>query len=288
MKRFFVCLVYWVSIQTMAQQTQNIWLIDVSKAQGDAILASVKVSDNASYSNQPHFVDGKNILLYTQSFTQGEADQTDAMAYDIEAGNTVNLTQSATSEYSPTPYKDGFSTILVDSAGKQWLWAFDEKGESIGKLSHAEPVGYHVWLNDTEALAFILGQPHTLQRLNLGGSDTVIDENIGASLWAVPQSDKFSYSKQDQGQTLLMAFSPETGDKTQLTVMPAETVYYAWLPDGSAVAGKGSSVLRWSPNSAQKEWQIWLDLSEQCGEISRLHTRDLDDRIQVAVVCTDI
>jgi len=287
MKQYLLLLSLFSGIAS-AQSAQNIWLFDIEPGESARVLNSQKITDNNAYSNQPHFIQGEDALFYTQAIQANNEEQMETMRYDIASGSTVNLTQSSTSEYSPTPYSGGFSTILVDESGKQWLWAFDNNGKSVGKLSHAEPIGYHVWLNDNAALAFVLGEPHSLQRLTLGGEVTKIDENIGASLWAIPQSTLFSYSKLQNDSVLLMAYDPHNKTRQQLTALPKDTTYYAWLPDGNAVTATESVVLRWSPKVKPDSWEAWLDLGAYCNSISRLHARELTGRIQLAVVCNDI
>lgn len=130
---FFVLIFF--SLSSAAQDASNLWLFTIDEQQPNTIKSATQVTNNQDYSNQPHFIADTNALYFTQAFKANGVSQTDAMRFDIASGQISNLTQSATSEYSPTPYQTGFSTILVDKNNKQWLWAFAADGSSVGKSS---------------------------------------------------------------------------------------------------------------------------------------------------------
>lgn len=297
---------------------ENLWLFSLDTVNGQtSIVQATKITDSDQYSNQPHFsVDGSK-LYYTQALVTGQGQQTDAFVYDIARGFHTNLTRSETSEYSPTPRFDGegLSVILVDDNGKQWLWALAFDGVQQDRLFQTEPVGYHVWINEKEVLAFVLGdaeneEPHTLQRLGPDGSAIKIDNDIGASLWAIPGTGMFSYTKNpapDSQPATLMGWDPEPGIASVLTLLPDNVSYMAWTPRGEAIVVKGSAIWRWKPeeiydseastsNENETEdsmlgntvngWEKWLDISNDCPKGgSRLHMSQ--NGSYLAVVCQE-
>ncbi|MCW8093112.1 hypothetical protein [Alteromonas sp. ASW11-130] len=292
--------------------TSNIWLFSLSY-QDDTprIEQARKITDNNGYSNQPHFLPDGQSLYFTQEMGTGENAQMDSFEYRILPQQHTNLTQSKTSEYSPTPLpmSDGFSVIKVDEGGKQWLWAHTQNKELVGKLIEAEPVGYHVWTSKDTVLAFILGEPHTLQSLTLSGHQHVIDEHVGASLWPIPGTDMFSYTKNPAPKSqpwTLMAFDKDAEHSIVLATMPGNNQYMAWTKDAKALVVEGTTILSWSlaPTNGDGEergkpetqrmtnvdeadrWQPWLDISEQCPEgATRLHLGKND--AYLALVCNE-
>ena len=286
-KKCVLCLFLALVSSVDAQDASNLWLFEVTDSSPATILKSRKITDNPTYSNQPHFTKDTKHLYFTQAFSIADSQQMDSMQMELDTGKIKNLTQSQVSEYSPTPYKNGFSTILVDDAGKQWLWAFDGTGKSIGRLSNVEPIGYHVWLDKTNVLAFVLGEPHTLQRIQLVGEAHIVDSDIGPSLWAIPNSARFSYSKSVGRKTALMAYEPENGEIENIAFLPEQATYYAWHPNGYPISGDGSKILRLLAQGAEQEWVDWLDLTEFCNSISRLHAQQSIKGTQVAVICVD-
>lgn len=290
-------------------QSSDLWLFTLSQVQGKTQITDARqLTDNADYTNQPHFSQSGDALFYTQMITDGEQSQTDVFRYDMFRHFHENLTRSATAEYSPTPRFDGtgLSVILVDEAGKQWLWALDEQGARQDRLLDVEPIGYHVWLNSHSVLAFVLGEPHTLQRLPLNSEGDTVDEHIGASLWPVPDTGLFAYTKNpapDKQPDTLMGYDPATGISNVLTRMPVNVNYHAWTPKGEAIVVKGAAIWRWIPEEiyntettpaaasvsesglpAELGWQPWLDISRYCPNGgSRLHMSN--DGRYLAVVC---
>ncbi|WP_137167650.1 TolB-like translocation protein [Salinimonas lutimaris] len=289
------------------EQVANLWLFDLSY-DGDipAIEHASKLTDTPDYTNQPYFYDQSRALYYTQSFPSGRGRQTDIMRYDLIRGYHTNLTHTAASEYSPTPFPDGegFSVIKVDKRNKQWLWHYGTKPR--GKLSAAEPVGYHVWIEQDDALAFVLGETHTLQRIRPGQSPEVVDNNIGASLWQIPETDLFSYTKNpapDNQPWTLMSYDPQQETSSLLVALPEGAYYMAWTPGAKALTAVDGQILAWdfhqpvtdsanlpttlttnAENAAS--WQPWLDITEYCPDgVSRLHISQ--NGLHLAAVCAE-
>ncbi|MDM7860032.1 hypothetical protein QTP81_05420 [Alteromonas sp. ASW11-36] len=262
--------------QTAPAEGSDIWLIDYATSRDNPAsvyrpLTWQKITDAPYYHNQPYFSADQQFLYYTAADAQ---QQTDLWRYELSKQEHINLTSSTTSEYSPTPLPsaDGLSGIWVDEQGKQWLRAWSLNGQPPTKLLNVEPIGYHVWLNDGEVLVFVLGSGetpvHTLQRHTVKGATkrteaTVIDTNIGASLWAIPgKPGKFSYSKTLEGRHWLMAYDSNTGAIETLAELPAESSYYAWTPDGHAVtvAADEKALIRYDG----QQWQTLFTIDSHC------------------------
>ena len=305
--RSVIAMGWWMAFTcpALAQTTvSNLWLFDLSyDDQQPVIEHSRKLTDTNSYTNQPYFFGQEQALYYTQSYAAGTARQTDIMKFDISRGFHRNLTHTAESEYSPTPLpeKNGFSAIRVDKQNKQWLWIYTHKENY--RFTGLEPIGYHVWVNSDEALAFVLGKTHTLQRLAADLSPTVIDSDIGPSLWAIPNTQLFSYTKNPapaQQPWTLMSYDPQAEKTSLLVTLPEDAYYMAWAPDAKALTLVDSQVYAWdfnepgtdvtlasdSQTANSGDWQPWLNLKTYCPEGgSRLHISQ--DARQLAVVCNE-
>ena len=287
-----------VSVFTYAEGS-NIWLGKIEQEVSSLTISNgeikwTQVTDKPSYHNQPYFHLQSNSLFYTGMVAN---EQTDFFRYDLSTGVSQNLTQSKESEYSPTvmPKQDGLSGIIVDGDGMQWLWQWTMDGQSKAKLLAAEPIGYHVWLNDKEVLAFVLGKQsepiHTLQRFTINSSNTqgdVIDQHVGASLWAIPGTKAFSYSRMLDNKHQLMSYQVDDSRVNYLAELPSSSNYYAWAPDGFAITPAHSEegqpsrqLVAWSGTT---QWIDYLDLGDKCNAgISRLA---ISENYQyIAVVC---
>ena len=55
-------------------------------------------------------------------------------------------------------------------------------------------VGYHAWVNETDLILFVLGEPNTLRWYSLSNKkDTIIAGNIGRSLHKIPKTPDMSF-----------------------------------------------------------------------------------------------
>ncbi|MBO1256017.1 hypothetical protein J3L16_10000 [Alteromonas sp. 5E99-2] len=283
----FVMACVSLSFGSKGQVASDLILVSISDIKDHRHFSVTRITDNEEYSNQPYFTPSGEGVYFTQALGK-DAAQTDIFYYNLTDKTSTNLTHSAgLSEYSATPTSKGFSSILVDEAGKQWLWSFSSEGKSLGKLHPAEPVGYHVWEKPETALAFVLGEPHTLQRLYSNGSASIIDSNIGPSLWSIPNQNAVSYTKEFGGDNnlWLMSLAEGKAKASKLTIMPNNVTYYTWLKDGAVLTAQGPQLLLNHVFTENPRWVPWLDLSAYCGSVSRIHSYQQEKALKLAVVC---
>ena len=216
-----------------------------------------RITDTETYTNQPYFFSDTH-LYFTQADLADDpssesTEQTDIFLYQFPVKSTndsipsyINISNSKESEYSPTPLPQnkGMSVIRVNREGKQELWALNSEGGPLKHLAQTiEPVGYQVWLNNDELLLFVLGEPHTLQRVSASNAKQVqvIDENIGASLFRFKNSEWFLYSKGSETLTL-MAYNSVTRDTHKLISMPQGSQYFSVTPRGEVITSNGKAL----------------------------------------------
>ncbi len=234
---------------------------------------AINISNNPGYDNQPSFLpDGSGVLFSSQ---RGDGNQTDIYRYDIATRAVTQLTKTPDSEYSPlvTPGGKTFSVIRQGTDKSQFLWRYDlSGGNGREALAKVNPVGYHVWVDDTHLLLFVLGQPNTLQYADTAtGTGEVIDSSIGRSLLRRPGTNTFSYvSKPTGGRWVVKSFDP----KTRALATIAETVDQntsedcAWLPDGRLLMASGTKIMAWKSDTG---WREFADYSaDGTGRITRL------------------
>lgn len=287
-----------LTLNAQAPQGSDILLAGLSLENNTLVVSAVQnVTNRPGYDNQPHFLPDGNRFLFTSSNALGPKSQTEIMLYNLLNRQLINLTTSRESEYSPTlmPTGDAYSIIRVDKDGKQKLWAYsvlsDKKWELLKDI---EPVGYHAWVNQSDVVLFVLGEPHRFELANLdSGKSEVIDTDIGASLFKIPNTSTMSYSRnatKDNAQEphwQLMKFDPKDKSTSVLTDLPKGAYYYAWSPDGKVIAAQGSKLLHWNSKTqgASDKWTVFADMSAQCPNgITRIAVNSQQTRI--ALVCT--
>jgi hypothetical protein len=228
----------------------------------------VNITNNPGYDNQPQFLADSTGVLFASN---RDGAQTDIYRYDIAAKRVVQVTRTPENEYSPTLTPDGrtFSTVRGD---EQKLWRFTMDGTDAGLAwTHMGLIGYHVWISPTRLATFVLGQPNTLQVLDMrtGGGET-IERNIGRSLLIRPGTGTVSFVHKPQGGAwVIKELDPATGQVSTITdtVQGAEDL--AWTPDGRIVMGQKGKLFLWSP--ADPQWTEIADLTRQGVEnITRL------------------
>jgi hypothetical protein len=257
-----------------AQDSSDIYLGKLNLWDKQAVTNLVQLTNSNDYTNQPYFF-GHDKVYFTQMLKEEETEQTDIFVYNIMSKELTNLTQSPESEYSPTPLPMGkeMSVIRVNSAGKQELWALDEVGQPVEHLVPAvEPVGYHVWLNKQELLLFVLGEPNTLQRVDISKKDkkpVLIDSIIGASLYQFQNSNWFLYSKTEAGNTL-KAYNRRSNKTIEVTAMPEGSQYFSLSATGHVISSDGNAlyqrqlIAKGERLEAQGSWEVMPILVEKC------------------------
>ena len=263
------------TLAAYAQPGSEVWLLSINDDYGTFTLSDPKnISQNPGYDNQPSFLPDGSGLLYTSQQASG---QTDIIRYELATGQKTQLTATAVgSEYSPTPMPDGkhFSTIRLDTNGLQLLYRYPlTPGGEPEVIIPEAVIGYHTWVNDTLLMAFVLGDPVTLQRcVTSTGQCTVADESIGRSLHVVPLNGAVSYvSKADTANWTMALINPLEGEGRPLNLPMDGTEDTAWRGNGSLFRTGGHLLYRWRPG-ADESWQVVADLTKLgiTGTLTRL------------------
>ena len=240
--------------------TTDIWLAGIENG---LPAMPVRISDGDGYNNQPHFSADGAVIFYTREMPGKDATQTDIAAYNVQTSATTMVTETAESEYSPTPVpnRNAVSVIQADLEQNQYLWAVDVGNGDMDLLfPDVEPVGYHAWFSDDGVAMFILGDSFTLQtaRLNNAGAKVVAD-NIGRSIRKHPQTGEVLFVDKNQEPWDIAAYNPDTG--VIRSVMPLFPGNEDFTIDsaGDYWTGNGSKLYRRS--SAGGRWGLIADFS---------------------------
>jgi dipeptidyl aminopeptidase/acylaminoacyl peptidase len=262
----------------------DIFLVEMASAKGQLKVGEPKrITTWEGYNNQPLFLPEGRYLLYTSIRADRQAD---IYRYDLRDGQTLRVTETTkTSEYSPTPAPDGksFSVIRVEEDGTQRLWMFPLAGQAAPTLilEKIKPVGYHVWIDSQTLMLFILGEPVTMQLVDLKtGRAEIIATNIGRSLHRVPRQRKISFVRKfSEQQWMIQAFDTQTHAISTLIKTLPGSEDYIWTPQGTLLMANGSKLFKWNP-AKDAGWQEVADFaSAGLKTITRLSVSPKGDRL---------
>jgi hypothetical protein len=150
-------------------------------------------------------------------------------------------------------------------------------------LERIDRVGYYTWLDDSLAALFCLGSPNALVLARANGADTVA-RSIGRGLQKIPGRGTLSYvHKVSSSEWWLVEFDVERRQGRRLVRLPSGVEDYAWLPDGRALAGQGSTLLMWVPGGDR--WVVVHDFAaDGLSGITRLAVSPRGDYLAVVAV----
>ena len=283
MKNIYLLLLILLHNLSFAQPGTEIYIFDLEKdGTGYTLTNPQNVTfQNPGYDNQPHFA-SKNLILYS-SIREG---QTDIAQMDFPQKSWSWLSSTEGSEYSPTPTPDGegFSTILLEQDGTQLLWKyyFDQREPKI--LVPDLKIGYHCWFDENTIVAFVLGEPNTLQLYHPEqNKNTVVAKNIGRSLHKISQEQRVSYISKEGDNWKIMKLDPLSGEQQIITETLPGAEDIAWSPDGVIFMGSENNLYKFDPQN-DTAWQKVADLEElELFGITRLAISPDGEKIAVVV-----
>jgi hypothetical protein len=265
-----LCMLWMPSVLS-AQGATDLFRVELRETDGRIASGRVtRLTNRAGYDNQPYVLPDGTGVLYTSIDSLGQAD---IFRLDLVTGRSQNITRSAPeSEYSATlmPAGDRFSAIRVEADSAQRLWSFALDGSDAHLvLEDVRPVGYHAWIDDNELALFVLGEPATLRIADVGaGTARTVAEGIGRSLHRIPVRRAISFvQREEHSPDWIKAYDPATDAIEPLIAAVAENEYHAWLPSGTLISARGSTLLQWNDDA----WVEVADLgSAGVTEISRV------------------
>jgi rhodanese-related sulfurtransferase len=265
-----ICLVLLCSVGELAQTATpsptptppatDIFLVDVATENGEMKFGRlIRITDWNGYNNQPFFLpDGKGLL-----YTSIRADkQADIYKYEIASRATARVTETPESEFSPTLTPDGkfISVVRVEADSTQRLWKFPlAGGRPILILEKTKPVGYHTWIDENTLALYVLGNPNTLQLVDVRTAKAeVLAENIGRTLRLIPHQSKLSFVHRISDQEwIIKALDLKTHQITSLIKTLPGSEEYAWSPSGVLLMAKDSKLFVWKSGNDPDWKEVW-------------------------------
>jgi hypothetical protein len=262
----------------VAQGGTEIWVAPFHAMSGHAMLGTpVNVTQRPGYDNQPAFTPDGRALWFTRITTDAPAD---IWRVGVDGGAAARVTDTPESEYSATLTPDALalSVIRVERDSTQRLWRFPLDGGTPTLVLRAlRPVGYHVWVNEANLGAFVLGDPNALVLVDPRTErvDTLA-RDIGRALVRVPGRDAFSFLQIGRDTSWISEVDVRTRAVRRVAPAPAGSDYHAWTPDGRLFATAGSRLLLRTGD----RWEVVADLAGRgIRGLSRIVVSPTGDRV---------
>lgn len=240
MRILLITFIGLLSNHGLSQPNTDIYLFKLTE---NGLESPVNISENPGYDNQPSFWADSKSVLYARTM-QG---QTDIARYHIESRKTEIISSTLQgSEYSPMqiPGTEEISSIRLDTTGLQLLYRYTLDGQSEVLIEDLK-IGYHAWIESNKLAAFVLGDPVSLQLLDLSnGRSRYIEENIGRSLHTFPAGAGFSYVNKTSSPWRIYLYQMKNEFKDGLIDLPENVEDYCWSPEARKIyTSEGSNIL---------------------------------------------
>lgn len=231
--------------------------------------ARVATENPGGYDNQPAFGADARAMLFTAN---RDGKQTDIYFIELQTRQIRQITATAESEYSPAalPDESGISVIRVERDGTQRVWKFDGTGGGPTLVAAGvRPAGYHAWVDATRLGVYVLGQPATLQVVDLASAKaTTIATDVGRSLHRRPEVGSLVFAQRVEGKWMVREWLPTSGQIRDVVAALDGSADrdMAFGPDGTLFMSRNGEVHWWRPGQA-----AWALMSAPgIGPISRL------------------
>jgi hypothetical protein len=230
-----------------AEHTRNVTRIYLARfglANGVIEIAAPEpLTDKQGYVNQPAFgVDGAGLYFTWRP----EGGQADIWLHDIATGAERPVTCTSEEEYGATPTRDGLIAMRIAADKSRALVRLDPDGRLSERLfPTVGDVGAYVWIDDAHVAMFFGSADGT--RLVLGDPQTGALRELASGVtaaMAVAPDGALGYVDQRSEPARLMRLDLAAGTVAPVTTIPVGIEKFAWLPDGSVLAGAGRTIVR--------------------------------------------
>ena len=277
-KIFLLC----ISTLSFAQPPSEIYLFDLTIKKNKIFISNGKnISNHKGYDNQPFFHPKDPLLYYTQADTTG---RTDIIAFDHSKSTTTRITETSEREYSPTLTPDGkfLSCIIQRDDGVQDLGKYPAIGGTPEVLIDNLKVGYHAWVNNSELILFVLGEPNTLRWYSIPNKkDSIIAGNIGRSLHAIPGMSAMSFVDKSGEKWVVKRLDTRTKIVTNVVDTLPGREDLTWTPDGKIVMSDGEKLFYFHPGTAESWQEIEWGSNVTLKGITRLSVNKKGNKIAI-------
>lgn len=231
-----------------AQHTRNVTRIYLATLElaGEQVVigAPALLTQKRGYVNQPAFdADGAGVYFTWRP----EGGQADIWHHALAGGAERPITCTSEEEYSATPTRDGLIVLRIAADGSRALVRLGPDGRMRERLfPGVADLGAYLWIDDTRVAMFFGGNDGT--RLAIGdprsGAMRDVASGVSAAMTPTAGGGALGYVDQQGDSAQLMRLDLTTGAIVPVVTLPDGVEKFAWLADGSVLAGAGRTIVR--------------------------------------------
>jgi hypothetical protein len=238
----------------------EIWLFrtEGSKTRPYTLKAPLNITSRPGYDHQPVFSgDGKQIY-YTSVREDGQAD---IYVYEPATKKSRSLTNSRTSEYSPSPCGNGslIASVVVETDSAQRIHFINARSGLSERSAGFDSVGYFSLLNADTIIYYKLTQPHSLRyHVQSSGEDRWLADQPLRTFKAINRHTLL-FGIRDSSVIRFYTYDFLLRRAYPYAEAPAGGEDFQWHEPFGLVRAEGKQLLRFEESTRQ--WQLLFDLS---------------------------
>lgn len=216
------------------------------------------------YNNQPYFID-RNILL--GSIKKTDQSNTEIYKFDLINKIATNITNSASSEYSPRIYPENhkeFSCVRVpeNDTAIQDLALISLDAGKLHKfiIKDHSKIGYYRYLKNKYWVCYLVQEPHVLSIYSEElGSHKIFASSIGRCFEVVNSNEIYFVHKITDANWVLKSYNVTTEKSKTIATMPTGIEDFVLNSNQQVLCANGSNLLRLSESGS---WNVLADLKK--------------------------
>lgn len=257
LRKNFAILLFFVPVIIYSQLPEtDLWLFKLKTENKQLQLGEGKnITPRKGYDNQPCFTSDDKRILYVSI---REDDQADVYSYDISKEQSLQLTKTKTSEYSPTIMPNGklISCVVVEPDSAQRLWLYNLDG-SLNKCFNEgiDSIGYHSWLSNDTLLYYKLTEPHSLRAFYKYSNEDVWLCDKPSRAFKKTTGNVFMYAIKDTAEIAYRQYNTITKVSVEYATHKSKSEDFVWNPALGLLKSEGTQILKYDEKT-----KVWLTL----------------------------
>jgi len=214
------------------------------------------------YNNQPFFIDNNHLLACIR---KPENSNTEIYKFDLLNKTATNITNSASSEYSPRVYPENSEEISCvkvpenDSTIQNLVILNASNGKQVKFITkdHSK-IGYYRYLKNKTWVCYLVQEPHVLSIYSeLDRTRKIFASSIGRCFEVVNLNEIYFVHKITEDHWVLKSYNIDTEKSKTIAKMPPGVEDFVINSNQQLICASKSSILRLTESGT---WSILTDL----------------------------